>query len=91
MANITPSSKIVRVPELVVSLTMATLSLPCYHAAREQRKLADTIESKYPSQSEYIRSNSEFPQALGNTLAGTAALVFPFCFKRGGRKENERS
>lgn len=91
MANITPSLKNVRVPELVVSLSMATLSVPCYEAAREQRTFADDIQREYPGQSEYIRANAEFPQGLGNTLAGTAALVFPFCFRRGRGQEDGRS
>lgn len=91
MANVTPALRHVRVPELVLSLSMATLSLPFYQAARDQRKFADDIQREYPSQSEYIRANAELPQALGNTLAVSAALVFPFCFKRGRRKEDERS
>lgn len=81
----------VRVPELVISLSMATLSVPCFEAARDQRKLADDIQREYPGQSEYIRTNAELPQGLGNTLAGTAALVFPFCFKRGRRTGDLRS
>lgn len=91
MANITPSLKNVRGPELVLSLSMATLSLPCYQAARDQRNLADDIQREYPSQSEYIRTNAELPQGLGNTLAGTAALIFPFCFRRGKEGEDGRS
>ena len=90
MANITPYLKNVRGPELVISLSMAALSLPCYEAARAQRKLADDIQREYQGQSEYIRTNAELPQGLGNTLACTAALVFPFCFKRGRREEDDR-
>jgi hypothetical protein len=78
MASFANSLKGVRVPELCVAAGLAALSVPCFDRAKEQREFADRIVSDYPSQSAYIRSNAEFPEALGKTFAWSAAVVFLF-------------
>jgi hypothetical protein len=82
--------KYVRLPEFVVSLGLAALSLPCYEEAGEQRTLADSLKDTNPSQSEYIHSKAAFPEALGDTFAVTAALVFPCSLRIFRRREKDR-
>jgi hypothetical protein len=76
MALSAKSLKGVRLPELCVAAGLAALSVPCFNRAREQQDFADRIQAEYPSQSKYIRSNAEFPRALGKTFAVSAALIF---------------
>lgn len=89
MSRFSDPLQYVKLPEMITSLSLAALSLPCYRAANDQRDLAERLKAEYPSQSEYIQNNAALPQALGNTLAGTAAVVLSFSFRNPRRRDED--